>query len=132
MYIVNSTELISLLQKQWRTVSFSAITADAGYTVGMSKEAVQAMHQNLKSEHSFNVSWPRYIIPAMSSGKDLDDLNRRAIEVLAGDLRSLRAAGSAKLGLSQWSRQIMAATTAEDVWGPRNPYRDPVVAEAWR
>jgi hypothetical protein len=132
MYIVNSTELIPLLQKQWRTVSFAAIAADAGYTVGMSKEAVKVMHQDLTTEHGFSVSWPRYIVPAMSPGKDLDDLNRRAIEVLAEELNTLRGRESVKLGLSQWSRGAMATATAEAVWGPQNPYHDPAVAEAWR
>ena len=132
MYIVNSTELIPLLQKQWRTVSFAAIAADAGITVGMSKEAVRIMHQDLTSEHSFSLSWPRFIIPAMNPGNDLDAMNRRAVKVLADGLEALQAKGPAKLGLSQWSRQMMVTATTEAVWGPQNPYRDPVIAEAWR
>jgi hypothetical protein len=132
MYIVNSTDLIPLLQKQWRTVSFAAIAADAGTTVGMSKEAVKIMHEDLTSEHSFSVSWPRFILPAMSPGKDLDATNRRAVEVLADEMKTLLANGVTRLGLSQWSRQTMVTATTEAVWGPQNPYRDPVVAEAWR
>ncbi|KAH7085705.1 cytochrome P450 [Paraphoma chrysanthemicola] len=132
MYIVNSTALIPLLQKQWRTVSFAAIAADAGMTVGMSKEAVKIMHDDLTSEHGFSVSWPRYIIPAMSPGKDLDAMNRRAVEVLAEEMEKLNAHGTVKRGLSKWSREVMVTATTEAVWGPQNPYRDPVVAEAWR
>jgi hypothetical protein len=132
MYIVNSTELIPLLQKQWRTVSFAAIAADASLTVGMSKEAVSIMHQDLTSEHSFSLSWPRFILPAMNPGNDLDAINRRAVEVLANELEVLRAKGPVKLGLSQWSRQIMVTATTEAVWGPQNPYRDPAVVKAWR
>jgi hypothetical protein len=132
MYIVNSTELIPLLQKQWRTVSFAAIAANAGITVGMSKEAVSIMHQDLTSEHSFSVGWPRFILPAMNPGNDLDAINRRAVEVLADELEVLRAKAPVKLGLSQWSRHIMVTATTEAVWGPQNPYRDPVIAEAWR
>ena len=132
MYIVNSTELIPMLQKQWRTVSFAAIAADAGIAVGMSKEAVRIMHENLTSEHGFSVSWPRFIVPAMSPGKDLDAINRRSIEVLAGEMKALNAKGTAGLGLSQWSRQTMVTATTEAVWGPQNPYRDPAVVEAWK
>ena len=58
MYVVNATELIPALQKHWRTISFAAIAADAGSVVGMSKEAVKIMHQDLTSEHGFSVSWP--------------------------------------------------------------------------
>jgi cytochrome P450 len=132
MYIVNSTHLIPLLQKHWRTISFAAIAADAGITVGMSKEAVKIMHKDLTSEHGFSVGWPRYIIPAMSPGKDLDAINRRSVEVLADEVKELQAKGDIRLGLSQWSRQMRVAATTEAVWGPQNPYRDPVVAEAWR
>lgn len=132
MYIVNSTELIPLLQKQWRTVSFAAIAADAGFTVGMSKEAVRVMHQDLTNEHGFSVSWPRFIIPAMSPGKDLDAINRRSVEVLANEMKTLKANGTVRLGLSRWSRQSMVTATTEAVWGPQNPYRDPAVVEAWK
>ena len=132
MYIVNSTRLIPLLQKQWRTVSFAAIAADAGFTVGMSKEAVKVMHEDLTSEHGFSVSWPRYIIPALSPGKDLDAINRRSVEVLADEMKTLKATGTVRLGLSQWSRRVMVTATTEAVWGPQNPYRDPAVVEAWR
>lgn len=132
MYIVNSTELIPLLQKQWRTVSFAAIAADAGHTVGMSKEANEIMHRDLTSEHGFSVSWPRYIVPAMSPGKDLDAINRRSVEVLADEMKTLKTRGTVKLGLSQWSRQMMVTATTEAVWGPQNPYRDPAVVNAWK
>lgn len=133
MYIVNATELIPVLQKHWRTVSFAAIAADAGGLVGMSKEAVEVMHRDLKSEHGFSTSWPRYITPVVGPGKDLDSLNRKAIEVFATDLEHLRAGGAAtRLGLWQWTRRTMVASTTEAVWGPQNPYRDPIVAEAWR
>ncbi|KAF2868228.1 cytochrome P450 [Massariosphaeria phaeospora] len=132
MYIVNSTELIPLLQKQWRTVSFAAIAADAGHAVGMSKEAVKIMHQDLTSEHGFSVSWPRFIVPAMAPGKHLDAMNRRSVEVFADEMKTFKAQRTVRLGLSQWSRQTMVAATTEAVWGPQNPYRDPVVVEAWK
>jgi len=132
IYVVNSTELIPLLQKQWRTVSFAAIAADAGQVVGMSREAVKIMHQDLTSEHGFSVSWPRFIVPAMSPGKDFDAIISRAIEVLAGEMKTLKLEGTVCLDLSQWSRKMMIMATTEAVWGPQNPYRDPKVVEAWK
>lgn len=132
MYIVNATDLIPELQKHWRTVSFAAIAADAGGTVGMSNESVKLMHDDLTSEQGFSLSWPKYIMTAMGPGKDLDAINRRAIEVFSKDMEVLRAEGGSKVGLWQWSRQIMVTSTTEAVWGPKNPYRDAAVAEAWR
>ncbi|KAH8883487.1 cytochrome P450 [Thozetella sp. PMI_491] len=132
MYIVNSTELIPLVQKQWRTVSFAAIAAGAGSLVGMSKEAVKVMGTDLQSEHGFSPSWPKYIMPAMGPGKDLDNINRAAILVFADEMEKRRAAGNARIALGHWSRAAMVTSTTEAVWGPQNPYRDAAVAEAWR
>ncbi|KAI1073420.1 cytochrome P450 [Whalleya microplaca] len=132
MYIVNATELIPSLQKQWRTVSFAAIAADAGNLVGMSKQAVEIMHKDLQSEHGFSVSWPKYITPVMAPGKDLDQLSRKVIEVFVGELDKLRAQGTVKTGLWQWTNRIMDTSTTEAVWGPKNPYRDPAITEAWK
>ncbi|KAK8004850.1 hypothetical protein PG990_010887 [Apiospora arundinis] len=133
MYIVNSPGLVPELQKQWRAVSFAAIAADAGSVVGMSKEAVRIMHEDLMSEHGFSVSWPRFIAPSMAPGKDLDTISRRAVDVLSAELEALRAeATPITVGLWGWSRKIMEAATTEAVWGPQNPYRDSGIAEAWR
>lgn len=132
IYVVNSTKLIPVLQKQWRTISFAAIAADAGSLVGMSKEAVEVMHRDLTDEKSFSVSWPRFITPVMGPGQELDAINRKAIEVFAAEMGKLRGQGTTKVGLWQWTRQAMVTSTTEAVWGPQNPYRDPVIAEAWR
>ncbi|KAK8042437.1 hypothetical protein PG994_012920 [Apiospora phragmitis] len=133
IYVVNSPGLIPELQKQWRAVSFAAIAADAGSVVGMSKEAVRIMHQDLKSEHGFSVSWPRFIAPSMAPGKGLDAIGRRSVEVFSAEMEYLRAQGRpAGTGLWAWSRHLMEMATTEAVWGPQNPYRDAVIANAWR
>jgi hypothetical protein len=120
------------LQKQWRTVSFAAIAADAGSLVGMSKNGIKILHQDLTSEEGFSVSWPKDIVPVMGPGKDLDAINRKSIEIFAADMDELRAQGTVKVGLWQWSRGTMVTSTTEAIWGPQNPYRDAAVAEAWK
>ena len=99
----------------------------------MSKEAVSIMHQDLTSEHGFSVGWSRFILPAMNpGGKGLDAINRRAVQVLADEMKTLQANGPVKLGLSQWSRQTMVTATIQATWGPQNPYHVPAIAEAWK
>lgn len=131
MYIVNATDLIPSLQKHWRTVSFAAIAANAGHSVGLSKKAVKLMHDDLTSEDGFSLSWPKYVMSAMSPGNDLDSMNRVAIETFANQTETLRTSATVKVGLWQWTRQTMVMATTESVWGPQNPWRDPAVAEAW-
>lgn len=133
MYIVNATELIPALQKQWRHVSFAALSANAGFTVGLSKEGNELLRRDLTSEHGFSPSWPKYIMSAMGPGKDLDSINRRSVEVFAQDMETLRANGAPiKIGLWEWARETMIKSTTEAVWGPQNPYRDAAVAQAWK
>jgi len=98
----------------------------------MSKKGIEILHQDLTSEDGFSVSWPKFILPVMGPGKDLDAINRKAIEIFAADMQDLSAQRTVKVGLWQWSRQIMVKSTAEAIWGPQNPYRDAAVAEAWK
>lgn len=133
MYVVNATELIPALQKQWRTVSFAALAADAGYLVGLSKEGNELLHRDLTSEHGFSLTWPQYIMSAMGPGKDLDSINRKSVEIFSEDMDRLRAKGAPiRTGLWEWARGIMVKSTTEAVWGPENPYRDAAVAQAWK
>ncbi|KAM7187067.1 cholesterol 7-alpha-monooxygenase [Naviculisporaceae sp. PSN 640] len=132
IYVVNSTQLIPLLQKQWLSVSFASIAAGAGGTVGLSKHGQDILKQGLGTEHGFSESWPKHIMPAMSPGPDLDAINRKAVQVFADEMEKLRAQGTQRVPLRTWSRKAMVMATTEAVWGKQNPYRDPEVAEAWR
>ncbi|KAI5920704.1 hypothetical protein F4810DRAFT_713240 [Camillea tinctor] len=95
MYVINSTELIPAVQKQWRMASFAGIAADTGKLVGMSKPALEIMHKDVTNEHGFSVNWSKYIPPV-------------------------------------WANRIMEKTTTEAVWGPKNPYKGPAIAETWK
>jgi len=132
IYVVNSTELIPPLQKQWLPISFASLAASGGATVGLSKEGQKIVRQGLGTEQGFSETWPKYIMPAMSPGPDLDAINRKAIQVLAEYTEILRAQGTHRLPLRTWSRKVMVVATSEAIWGEKNPYRDPEVAEAWR
>lgn len=94
MYVVNATELIPALQRHWRTVSFAALAADAGHLVGLSKEGNEMLHRDLTSEHGFSLTWPRYIMSAMGPRRDLDDINRKSVEIFARDRYQLKAIGA--------------------------------------
>jgi cytochrome P450 len=98
----------------------------------MSKPALEVMKRDLTSEHGFSTSWPKYIMPAMAPGPDLDAINRRAIEVYVAEMATLRTRGTTKVGLAEWSRRMMVISTSEAVWGPDNPFRDPAVVDAWK
>lgn len=129
IYVVNDTGLIQALQRQWRVISFAAITARAGAVCGMSKRALGIMGHDLTNENAFSISWPRYIAPALAPGPELDAINKKAAELFASKLTN--HTGTFKTGLREWSQRIMNATTTEAIYGPQNPYREPAVMEAW-
>lgn len=131
MYVVNTPELIPALQRNWRTISFAAVAADAGTVLGMSQESREMMHSSLLDENGFMLSAMKRIASAMAPGEDLNTMDRRAIEILSQETERLRAKGTSKVGLWEWTRQVMVVSTTEAVWGPKNPYRNKAVTEAW-
>ncbi|KAI0451597.1 cytochrome P450 [Xylaria acuta] len=131
MYIVNDIDLIPIVQKQWRTISFAVFSANAGKQVGMSKSAIKIMKEDLTHEKGFSVSWPKYIAPSVAPGKDLDTINQQAIEGFATEMERLRAEGTIRVGLWQWSRHTMVVSTSNAIWGSQNPFQRKEVAEAW-
>ncbi|KAI1746708.1 cytochrome P450 [Xylaria castorea] len=132
IYVVNDTDLIPILQRQWRTVSFAAITTNGGVLCGMSKTAVQIMTHDLTNENSFSIGWPKYITPSLAPGMELDAINRRSAEVLATELLSQQIKGTVRVGMRAWSQHLMITATTEAIYGPENPYRDPAIVEAWK
>ncbi|KAK4221096.1 cholesterol 7-alpha-monooxygenase [Podospora fimiseda] len=128
IYVINSTELISAAQKQWKQISFAAVAADAGTAIGMSDSSVKLMHTDLNNENSFSLSWPRYILPALTPGPDLDVLNRKAIHVLVEEMEK---SATKTVRLWDWTQRIMTSATTEAVFGPQNPFRDQEVVDSW-
>lgn len=90
------------------------------------------IHDDLADENGFLLSAMKHITSAMAPGKELDAMNRRAVELLSEEVENVRENGITKVGLWQWSHQIMTTSTTEAVWGSQNPYRDAAIADAWR
>ncbi|KAK4212719.1 cholesterol 7-alpha-monooxygenase [Rhypophila decipiens] len=132
IYVVNSTDLIPPLHKQWLNVSFASITVPVGNTIGFSEDGMKLLKHGIGTEKGFTESWPRHVLPSISPGPDLDAINRKAIQVFADEMAKLRTQGSQLVPLRSWSRKAMVAATSEAIWGEQNPYRDPEIAEEWR
>lgn len=134
IYVVNDTDLIPVLQRQWRTISFAAITASAGTVCGMSKKALNIMNHDLTNEDAFSISWPRFIASSLAPGPELDAINKKSVEVFSAELAKQQTgqSGTFTVGLREWSRHMMIVSTTEAIYGPQNPYRDPAIVDAWK
>ncbi|KAK7995167.1 cytochrome P450 [Apiospora arundinis] len=132
VYVVNDTSLIPVLQRHWRTISFAAITANAGAVCGMSKASAKIMNHELSNEDGFSISWPKYITPSLAPGKDLDAINKKSVEIISQELAKQRAKGPVTTGLGEWTKQLMITSTTEAIYGPLSPYKDEAITEAWK
>ncbi|KAI5861023.1 cytochrome P450 [Durotheca rogersii] len=133
LYIVNSTALVSSVQRQVRSVSFSPVLVRmASSLMGVSKPGLEIIARDSLEEHSFVMQTPKALHPSLSPGAKLNALNTRAVSVLAASLEKFGTAEEPSvLKMNEWIRhQVMMATT-EGIYGPGNPFRDPAIRDVW-
>lgn len=132
MYIVNSTGLIPVVQRLYRTVSFAAIEAQAATNIcSLSKPANDVVAQGLMEDDSYTAKFASAIHPALAPGANLDAMNRNAAQSIARSLDNLQKEGGRTANLFDWVRDEMIMATTNAVYGPHNPLRDPEVLKSW-
>lgn len=79
--VVNSTNLVPAVQRQFRAVAFALFAARAfKYAMGGSKTANDMMAMNMTEDHGYLMSFGKAIHPAVSPGPALDTMNRASIQ----------------------------------------------------
>ncbi|KAI1085984.1 cytochrome P450 [Rostrohypoxylon terebratum] len=132
LYVVNSISLIPVVQRQFRTLSFTAIEAAvAKNVIGVSKRTNDIISSNVTDDQGYLMSFARYIHPTLSAGSSLDAMNRRAVQVIADSLEKWAEEGPTNVKMFQWIRHELVRATTESVYGPQNPFRDPEMEKAW-
>ncbi|KAK4198278.1 putative 25-hydroxycholesterol 7-alpha-hydroxylase [Triangularia verruculosa] len=132
LYVVNSTNLIPVVQRQWRILIFPPVTARASeFAMGGSKEALAIMREDMITDNGFMHSFIRATHPALSNGPVLDGLNGNALEVLTASLDNIASQGHKKAKMYDWMRHEFLMATTDSVYGPHNPLRDPSNEAAW-
>ncbi|KAI4863881.1 putative 25-hydroxycholesterol 7-alpha-hydroxylase [Hypoxylon rubiginosum] len=130
IYVINSLDLIPVVQRQWRTLIFAPIQVKAAQAaMGVSKETIAILEHDMVTESGFVNGMVKATHPTMSNGPALDALNAKAFEVFDDTLSGLTA--PTNISMFKWiDGQIMRATT-DAVYGPSNPMRDARNLEAW-
>lgn len=131
IYVINSLDLIPVVQRQWRTLIFAPIQVKAAQAaMGVSKETIAILEHDMVTESGFVNGMVKATHPTMSNGPALDALNAKAFEVFDDTLSGLTA--PTNISMFKWiDGQIMRATT-DAVYGPSNPMRDARNLEAWQ
>ncbi|KAJ8068999.1 hypothetical protein OCU04_002677 [Sclerotinia nivalis] len=130
MYIVNTPELIKVIQKSPKKLAFPPITAKfANQLCGVSKKARDILAVNVNGDEGdwgLNMEATPIMKKALQPGPGLDGMNRVMVRNVAESLDELIREGeeSVEIGLHGWLRGLITMATTESVYGPRNPYRD--------
>jgi hypothetical protein len=134
IYVVNSTNLISAVQRQARTLDFAPIETRAAINVmgatPAGKEILNIEREGV-GKHAYAVEFDKAIHPAVTPGPNLDTLNRLAVQKVDDFLNKLAAQIPRTLNLYEWTRENIAWATTEGVYGPKNPFRDPAILDAF-
>ncbi|KUJ19323.1 cytochrome P450 oxidoreductase, partial [Mollisia scopiformis] len=139
IYVVNSTTLITAVQRQPTILAFPPIETKAAINVmGASEAGKEMLLQNTDPnegnlDKSYEAAYSKAIHPVMSLGADLDSMSRAAIKSIADSLNGLARNTPQVLELFDWVRHEVSSSTAESVYGPMNPFRDSAIEAAfWR
>ena len=137
MYIVKTLELVQAIQKLPKVLAFPPIEAKfASQICGSSAEAHKILMKNVNGdEGNWGLSMESYeaMRTALKPGAALDDMNRLMMQNIAASLDDLTAGGSqtVKIQLSEWLRHSVTVATTNSVYGPRNPFQETDVANAF-
>ncbi|KAL7621627.1 hypothetical protein AAE478_008953 [Parahypoxylon ruwenzoriense] len=127
LYIINSTSLIPVVQRQHRVLSFAPVEARATKTfMGASKPGIEIVSRNMGSDDGFVPGFLRAVHPALSAGPELDDLNKNSIQVITASLDELATRSPTTLKMYKWVTNELFFATTDAVFGPKNPLRDEI------
>ncbi|KAJ4296488.1 hypothetical protein N0V90_006533 [Kalmusia sp. IMI 367209] len=126
--------LIPLVQRQTRILDFAPVQTIAAINVmGVTPAGREIL--NIEKEgvgkHAYAIETDMAIHAAVTPGVHLDAMNRLSVQKICEYLNALASETPKDLRLYNWvSKQISWATT-DAVYGPRNPFKDPEVLEAF-
>ncbi|KAF1993948.1 cytochrome P450 [Amniculicola lignicola CBS 123094] len=136
MYLVNSTQMIQAVQKLSRTLAMPPLEAKAmARVLDLSEKSRTIINENVdgrKGNWGFMFMFYKTIQPTMAAAGDgLNKMNRTSIQRVEELLDDLNARAGSRLGLFALVKHQIALATSDAVYGPGNPFRDPVNADAY-
>ncbi|KAI1175558.1 cytochrome P450 oxidoreductase [Nemania sp. FL0916] len=131
IYVINSTSLIPVAQRQFKTLAFGPIEVKAAENVmGASRAAVKIMSDEMVADHGYLTTFKHSIHPALSPGVELDAMNRVSVESIATSPNAVTTERT-RIQLFNWVRHQIFVATSDGVYGPQNPFRHLEVEAAW-
>lgn len=137
VYIVNSPDLVLSVQKLPKKLSFWFVEAIFAVRMGgVSKHAANALQDNtlgIEDRPSLLLDGMLSLHKNLKPGKGLDDLTRVGASVLARSIaEDFAGRSTTTVELWSWVYKMMMRSITEATYGPKNPYNDPGVPEAFQ
>jgi hypothetical protein len=134
LYIINSTELIPIAQRHYRILDFAPMEAKVAINVmGASPDGKKVLVKNVDGveDFSYAILFDKAIHPAVTPGPKLDAMNRLSVQKVAEALDTLASQAPTTLRLFEWVKKEITFATTEAVYGPKNPFADAKIQEAY-
>lgn len=134
LYVVNSTSLITAVQRRSQILAFPPI--EAKFTVGLcgSSEAANAMlDPNANGEEGtwgYLTTFHDMIHAALAPGPELDAMNRVMAQKVSASIDRIN--DRKVVNLFQYIKHEIALATTDSVYGPHNPFDNTgIVDDFW-
>lgn len=133
--MINSPDLVLAVQRQPKKLSFWFL--EATFTVGMaglSKEAAIALQDNVHGDDdrpSLFMDGMRATHKELKPCEGLDQMSLIAVRKLALSISRLVEDDSMQTDLWHWVEHELIGSTTDSVYGPKNPFRDPEIVNAF-
>ncbi|CAG8958374.1 hypothetical protein HYFRA_00011051 [Hymenoscyphus fraxineus] len=137
LYVVNSTSLIPVVQRQYKTLAFPPIEAHASMRLcATSKIANEILGTNVNGEEGnwgFSMTFYKTILAPLAPGPDLDAMNRVMAQKVTDSMSRLYAhqKGEKVVRLFDFIKHEITLATTDSVYGPSNPFKDPRIEKAF-
>jgi hypothetical protein len=135
IYVVASPKLISTVQRLTKSLAFEPIIAMATSSVaGCSTKAQAIINRNIdgsEGPRGYVITFSKAIHSALMPGPSLDSMNRIMIQNIAASADRLAGDSPLFINLFKWLRHEITMATTNAVYGPANPYTDPVIENAF-
>jgi hypothetical protein len=136
MYIANTPELITAVQRNSKTLQFAPFASKSHRRLlGTSQEAEKIVLNNVDLAEGEWGLWHEALASVhavLAPGEGLDQMNRVMIRNVTASLENLRTeSDNTSISLMQWLRHQPTLATTEAVYGTENPFRDATIEESF-
>ncbi|KAM7197953.1 Cytochrome P450 [Naviculisporaceae sp. PSN 640] len=132
LYVVNSTALITVVQRHHRTIAFPPIAAQSARdAMACSDTATRIISLDPTKDEAYMMTFAKAMHLSLAPGPHLDAMNRISVQGIAELLDKLQEATPRKIKLFEWTRHSILRVTTDSVFGSRNLFRDPSIEQAW-